>query len=55
MTKSNSCNFNSIFLFPSTNAEACSIIDGLKTKKAQRYTDVETKCTKYGKLRLFFR
>ena len=42
-TKPNSCNFNSIFLFPSTNAEVCSIIDRLKTKKAQRYTDVETK------------
>ena len=50
MTKPNSCNFNSIFLFPSTNAEVCLIIDGLKTKKAQRYTDVETKFIKYGKL-----
>ena len=50
MTKPNSCNFNSIFLFPSTNAEVCSIIDRLKTKKAQRYTDVETKFIKYGKL-----
>ena len=43
MTKPNSCNFNSIFLSPSTNAEVCSIIDRLKNKKAQRYTDVETK------------
>ena len=50
MTKPNSCNFNSIFLFSSTNAEVCSIIDRLKTKKAQRYTDVETKFIKYGKL-----
>ena len=50
MTKPNSCNFNSIFLFPSTNAEVCSIIDGLKNKKARRYTDVETKFIKYGKL-----
>ena len=50
MTKPNSCSFNSIFLFPSTNAEVCSIIDRLKTKKAQRYTDVKTKFIKYGKL-----
>ena len=50
MTKPNSCNFNSIFLSPSTNAEVCSIIDRLKNKKAQRYTDVETKFIKYGKL-----
>ena len=50
MTKPNSCNFDLIFLFPSTNAEVCSIIDGLKTKKAQRYTDVETKFIIYGKL-----
>ena len=50
MTKPNSCNFKSIFLFPSTNAEVCSIIDGLKTMKAQRYTDAETKFIKYGKL-----
>ena len=50
MSKPNSCNFNSIFLFPSTNAEVCSIIDRLKNKKAQRYTDVETKFIKYGKL-----
>ena len=50
MTKSNTCNFNSIFLFPSTNAKVCSINDGLKTKKAQRYTDVEAKFIKYGKL-----
>ena len=49
-TKPNSCDFNSIVLFPSTNAEVCSIIDRLKTKKAQRYTDVETKFIKYGKL-----
>ena len=42
MTKPNSCNFNSIFLFPSTNAEVCSIIDQQKTKKVQRHTDVET-------------
>ena len=46
MTKPNSCNFNSIFLFPSTNAKVCSIIDGLKTKKVQRYNDVETKFIK---------
>ena len=46
MTKHSSCNFNSIFLFPSTYAEVCSIIDGLKIKKAQRYTDVETKFIK---------
>ena len=50
MTKPNSCNYNSIFLFPFTNAEVCSIIDRLKTKKAERYTDVETKFIKYGKL-----
>ena len=50
MTKPNSCNFNSIFLSPSTNAEVCLIIDRLKNKKAQRYTDVETKFIKYGKL-----
>ena len=50
MTKPNSCNFNLIFLFPSRNAEVCLIIDRLKTKKAQRYTDVETKYIKYGKL-----
>ena len=50
MTKPNSCNFKSIFLFPSTNAKVCSIIDRLKTKKAQRYTDLETKFIKYGKL-----
>ena len=50
MTKPNSCNFNSIFLFLSTNAEVCSMIDRLKTKKAQRYTDIETKFIKYGKL-----
>ena len=50
MTKPNSCNFNSIFLFPFTNVEVCSIFDRLKTKKAQRYTDVETKFIKYGKL-----
>ena len=50
MTKPNSCNFNSIFLFPSTNGEVCSIIDRLKTKKAQRYADVETKFIRYGKL-----
>ena len=48
ITKPNSCNLNSIFLFPSTNAEVCSIIDRLKTKKAQRYTNVETKFIKYG-------
>ena len=50
MTKPNSCNFNSIFLSTFTNAEVCSIIDRLKNKKAQRYTDVETKFIKYGKL-----
>ena len=50
MTKPNSCNFNSIFLSPSTNAEVCSIIDRLKNKKAQRYVNVETKFIKYGKL-----
>ena len=50
MTKPNSCNFNSIFLSPSTNAEVCSIIDRLKNKKAQRYTNIETKFIKYGKL-----
>ena len=50
MTKPNSCNFNSMFLFPSTNPEVCSIIDRLKTKRAQRYTVVETKFIKYGKL-----
>ena len=50
MTKPNSCNFNSIFLFPFTNVEVCSIFDRLKTKKTQRYTDVETKFIKYGKL-----
>ena len=50
MTKPNSCDFNSILLFPSINVEVCSIINGLKTKKAQRYTDVETKFIKYGKL-----
>ena len=54
MTKSNSCNFNSIFLFPSKNAEVCLIIDRLKTKKTQRYTDVETKFIKYGKLINYF-
>ena len=53
MTKPNNCNFNSIFLFPSTNAEVCSIIDELKTKKAQRYTDVEIKFIEYGKLIIF--
>ena len=46
----NSCNFNSIFLFPSTNTEVCSTIDRLKTKKAQRYTGVKTKFIKYCKL-----
>ena len=50
MTKPNSCNFNSMFLFPSTNPEVCLIIDRLKTKRAQRYTVVETKFIKYGKL-----
>ena len=50
ITKPNSCNFNSIFLSPSTNAKVCSIIDRLKNKKAQRYTNFETKFIKYGKL-----
>ena len=50
ITKPNSCNFNSIFLSPSTNAEVCSIIDRIKNKKAKRYIDVETKFIKYGKL-----
>ena len=50
MTKPNSCNFNSIFLSPSTNVKICSIFDRLKTRKTQRYTDVETKFIKYGML-----
>ena len=50
MTKPNNCNFNSIFSFPSTNAEVCSIIHRLKTKNAQRHIDVESKFIKYGKL-----
>ena len=53
MTKPNSCNFNSILLFPSTNAEVGSIIDRLKTKKAQRYTDVKNKFIKIWQVDYF--